>query len=99
LNQFLDSVGSVFYEYLGSYWVAEAVAGLQRVLEMEADFVFIAQCGGDATLRPLGIRVGDLALGENRYRASGSEIDGSAQAGNSGADYQKIGLSGGRRHT
>ena len=65
LNQFLDALGSVFDQHLGGFGIAETIARLQGVLQVEADFVFIAECGRDAALSPLRVGFGDLALGQN----------------------------------
>ena len=98
LNQLLDAPGGILDQDFGGFGIAEAIAGLEGVLKVQTDFVFIAESGGDAALCPLGIGVRNFALGEDRDRTGGGEVDGSAQAGNSGADYQKISLGGHGSH-
>ena len=70
--------------------IAQAVAGIERVLQMKADFVFIAECGGNAALRPLRVGIGNLALGEDYDPAGAGQFDGGAQSGHPGTNDQKV---------
>ena len=51
LKQFLDAFRPFFHQYLGGIGVAQAIAGIECVLEMKADLVFVAECGGNTSLR------------------------------------------------
>ncbi len=55
LNQFVDAFGRVFHQHLGSFGIAQAIAGLQRVLEVKTDLVFVAECGRNTALGPLRV--------------------------------------------
>ena len=55
----------VFNKNLGCLRIAEPVAGDKGILQVQADFVFIAQSGGDSALRPLRVGVGYFAFGQN----------------------------------
>src|SRR5664280_1876202 len=57
-DELLDTVRAFFHQDARSLFVAQAVTRLERVLQVEADFVVVAKRGGDATLRVL--RVGCL---------------------------------------
>ena len=96
LNQFIDALGGVLHQYFGGFGIAQAIAGLQRVLEVETDFVFVAECGRNAALGPLRIRFSDLALGQHENRACTCQFNRGTQPGNSGANHKEIG-SGRRR--
>lgn len=69
LNQLLNAVRRIFDEDFGSVGIAETITGQKCVLEMEADFILVAQCGGDTALRPLGIGVPNFTLGQHGDRA------------------------------
>jgi hypothetical protein len=63
-------------------------------LQVESNFVFIAQGGGNATLRILGIRLCDLTLGETEHAPGGREFDGGAETGDSRANNDKVEFGG-----
>jgi hypothetical protein len=67
-------------------------------LQVQADFIFIAERRGDATLRKLRVGVGNFALGEHRHSSRRRKLDGSSQSGNSRSDDQKIRFSRYRLH-
>ena len=82
--------GRVLDQNFGGFRVAQPVAGVQRVLQVQADFVFIAERGGDSALRPLRIGVSDFPLGQHNHAAGRRQFDGGAQPGNSGANHQEV---------
>ena len=49
-DQFFDSLGCVFHQDLGGFWIAETIASHQRVLEVQADFILVAQRCRDSAL-------------------------------------------------
>src|ERR1019366_5657460 len=53
-DELLDTGRAFFHQDARSLFVAQAVASLERVLQVEADFVVIAKRGSDATLCVLG---------------------------------------------
>jgi len=97
-NEFLNAIRAFFDENAGGFRVHQSVAGGKSVLEMKADLVFVAESDRDAALCVLRCRLGDLLLGEHEDAASLRELDGGAQSGNSGADYDEIRLLGNRLH-
>src|ERR1700747_1835784 len=58
---------------------ADTVSGVERVLFMETDFVFVAECHGDAALRPGGGGVTEIGFGEDEDAAGAAELNGGAQ--------------------
>ena len=59
---------------------------------MQADFVVVAERGGDAALRILRVGFGDFALGQTQHAARGREFHRSAQAGDARAHNDEIGF-------
>ena len=94
LNQFFDALRAFLHQDFRGFRIAQTIAGNERVLQVQADFVFVAECGGDAALGILGGRVGDFSLRQDHDAASGGQFDGSPQAGDSRAlsDEDEISL-------
>ena len=93
-NQFLDPLGGIFHQNTRSGFVAQAIAGVEGVLEMQADFVFVAESCGNSSLRKLRAGVGDFTLDEHDNASGGREFDGGTQPGDSGANDEKVRLRG-----
>jgi hypothetical protein len=85
LNQFLDSQRRILDQNFRCLQVAQAVAGLQRILQVKTDLVFIAERGRNPALRPLRIRVGDFAFRQDDYAPGRGQLNGRTQPGNAGA--------------
>src|SRR5258708_17111726 len=88
-DQLLNALRGFFDEDLGGLGIAEAIAGIQGVLQMQADFIFVAESGSNASLGVLRAGVSDLPLGENEHAASWSQFNCRAQSGHSRANNQK----------
>jgi len=56
-DEFLDPFGGVFDQDFCCFRIAETVARIQRVLQVQADFIFVAQRDGDSPLRILRCRL------------------------------------------
>ena len=97
-NQFFDPLRSVLNQNFRSFWIAQAIAGIQRVLQVQADLIFVAERCGDSALRELRAGIRDLALHKHHHPPRRSEFDRCPQACNSCADDQKIGLRRGGWH-
>jgi hypothetical protein len=69
LDQLLNAIGGIFDKDGCRLRVTQAVAGVERVLQMKADFIFIAERSGDPALCPLGGRIRNLPLGQYDYAA------------------------------
>src|SRR5208283_269947 len=89
-----DVVGAFFDEESDDVGAAEAVTGVEGVLFVEADFVFVAEGDGDAALGVGGSGFGKIGLGEDEDGAGFAELDGGAHAGDAGTDDEVIGLAG-----
>ena len=66
LDQLFDARRTFFDQHARGFLVDQAVAGVERVLQMQRNFVFIAEGGGDSALRVLRVGFGHLTLGEAR---------------------------------
>ena len=69
VNKFLDALRSFFYQDARCIGIHNSVPGLNSVLQVQADFVFIAQRDGDSALCVLRIGFGQLLFGQYQYFA------------------------------
>ena len=92
LDQLFDAHRTFFHQDAGCRLVTQSVAGFQRVVEMQADFVVVAERGRDAALRVLRVRFGDFTLGEAKHTPRRSEFHGSAQTRDACTYYDEIGF-------
>ena len=53
IDQLLDTLRAFFHQDVRCLHVYDSVTGVDRVLQMQADFVFVAQRDGDSALRIL----------------------------------------------
>src|SRR5262245_19909794 len=81
LDQLRDVFGTFFDEQSDGFGTAEAIAGGNGVLFVEADFIFVAECDCDAALRVGSGGFAEIGLCEYKNSAGGAEFDGGAQAG------------------
>ncbi len=89
-DQFFDPFRSILDQDLRGVGIAKPIAGVERVLQVQADFVFVAEGRGDPALRQLCARIRNFALGKHKNAPGGGQFNGGAQSGNSGADDEKI---------
>src|SRR5712691_2183674 len=47
-DQLLDARRPLFHQDFHRIGIAQAVAGTERVLQMQADFIFVAECSGNS---------------------------------------------------
>jgi len=97
LDEFLDALGSILDQHSRRFRIAEAIAGVERVLLVEADFVFVAEGYGNSALRPCSGGIAEIGFGEDQNAAGAAEFNGGAQTGDARAYYCVIGLVGGGR--
>ena len=85
----LDQLSNVFRPLLHQegdrFRAAKAIACFDRVLLVQADLVFVAERDGDSTLRPRRCGIAQIGFGEDQHAARIAQLNGCAQAGNSGA--------------
>ena len=89
-DKLLDTLGRVFHQNSRSGFIAEAIAGSECVLKMQADFIFVAEGRSDPPLSILRAGVGDFTLDQNKNASGGRQFDGGAKSGDSGANDDKI---------
>ena len=81
LDKLSNVLGAFFDEKSYRFGAAEAIAGVERVLFVEADFVFVAEGYGDAALRPGSSGVAEMGFGEDQDAAGAAEFNRGAQTG------------------
>jgi hypothetical protein len=77
-NQFLDPLGSFFHQNLNRRGIAQAVAGIECVLQMERNFVFVAQYGAQSVLRRRAMRLGYLFFREDEHTSGSRQFNRSS---------------------
>src|SRR6266481_5924873 len=80
LNQLLNALQAFFHQHAGSIGVHDAVTGLNCVLQVQADFVFITQRYSDASLGILRGGFSQLLLGKDQHSAGFSQSNGGPPA-------------------
>src|SRR6185437_4147118 len=89
-DEFLDPFGGVLDQNFCCFRIAETVACIQRVLQVQADFILVAERRSYPALRILRAGIGDLAFREHQHTTRGSEFDRRAQPCDSSADDEKV---------
>ena len=92
LDQLFDARRTFFDQHARGFFVDQAVAGLQRVFQMQPNFIVVAERGGDSALRILRIGLGDFALCQTQHPAGRRKFHRGAQAGNARAHHDEIGF-------
>jgi hypothetical protein len=90
LNQLLDVLRTLSDQHLGGFRVAQTVAGLNGVLRVQIDLVFVAEGCGDPALRQGAGRLAQLGFGEHQNVARLSQLDRGAQSRHATSDNNKI---------
>ncbi len=92
LDQLFDAGRAFFDQHARGLFVDQSVAGLQRVFQMQANFIVIAERGRNTALRILRVGLGDFALGQAKHAARRRKFHRGAQAGNTRANNDEIGF-------
>ena len=92
LDQLLDARRAFLHQHARGLFVAQAVAGLQRVFQVQPNLVVVAERSGDAALRILGVGFRHLLLGQAKHAAGGGKLHRGAQAGNARAHHDEVGF-------
>jgi hypothetical protein len=90
LDQLAHVAHAVFDQHPYRRFIAQAVAGGDRVGGVQRRGVVGAHCRGDAALRVAGVALSRIGLGEHEHVAGAREIGGGAKAGNAAADDQEV---------
>ena len=75
LDQLFDALRAFLNQNFGGIGIAQAVAGVERVLKVQANFVLVAEGGGDTALGILRSGIGDFALGKNQHATGWRQFD------------------------
>jgi len=89
-----DVLGSFFHQKRDGFRTAQAVAGRDGVLFVQADFVFIAERYSNAALRVGGCGFAEIGFRKDKNGARGAELDRGAEAGDAGTHYGVVGVIG-----
>src|SRR6185437_2295162 len=71
-DEFLDPFRGIFDQDFCCFRIAETVACIQRVLQVQADFILVAERRRNASLRILRTGIRDLAFREYQHTTRGS---------------------------
>ncbi len=91
LRQFLDPFCALLDEDLHGRRITQPIARVERVLQMNQDFVLVAQPGGFA-LRITCLEIRDFPLGHHEHTPALGQFDGGAQSSNVRTNDYEIGL-------
>ena len=83
-DQLRDVLWTFFDEECNGFRATEAVTGVQRVLLVKTDFIFVAECYGDAALCPGSGGIAEIGFCEDKNGTCGTQFDGSAQPSDAG---------------
>ncbi len=100
IDKLRDVPGPFLHQRRNGFRAAEAVSGVDGVLLMQPDLVFVAQGDCDSALRVCGRGFAQVRFCEHQHVSRTAQLDGSAQPRYSRADYgivHVIGF-GGRGH-
>ena len=86
-DQLLDGRRPFFHQRVHRGAVAQTVAGVERVLLVQRDFVVVAERHGDAALGVFRAGFAKAFLGDHQNLARFGQFDGRAQPGHSGANH------------
>src|SRR5579864_3109213 len=89
-DQLFNTLGSIFHQDPGGFGIAQAIARVERVLQVQADFIFVAEGGSNSALGKLRVRFGDFSLCQNQNAAGRRKFDGCAESGDPRADDEKV---------
>ena len=69
VDQFLDALRPFFHQDVRCVNIHQPVTGFDRILQMQANLIFIAQCDGDSSLRILRGRFSQFLFGQHQHLA------------------------------
>src|SRR6516162_3367388 len=92
LNQFFNPSRAFFHQDTRRIRIAQSIAGFEGVVEVQADFVVVAQSRSDTALRVLRIGLSDLPLSKAQDAPRRGELHRGAQTGNASAHNDEVGF-------
>ena len=90
-DQFVNALRRFFQQELYRGQIANPIARLERILQVQTDFILIAQPRRIA-FRIVRLEVGEFFLGKHKHTPGLGQFDGRAQAGDARADHHEISL-------
>ena len=80
-DELVDVLRAFFDEERDRFGAAKTITGVEGVLFVQADFVFVGEGDSDAALGPGSGGIAEIGLGQDENAAGGAEFDGGAQTG------------------
>jgi len=91
----LNVARAFFHHDLHRGRIAEAGTRADSILLVQVDFIFVAQRGGNASLRVLGGGFGQVSFAQDKdVRAGAGQFNRRTQTGNATPDNKEVGLLG-----
>ena len=91
-DQLFNASRAFLHKRFHRFREAQAVAGDQRILQVQADLIFVAEGRRNTSLRILRVGIRDFFLGKHKNSPSVGEFNGGAQTGDTGANHYELGL-------
>jgi hypothetical protein len=92
VHQFPNSLGAAGDHLVDHVRIAQAVTGIQGILDVQVEGVLLAKDGCDAALGEVGVAVHRLLFGDDGHGSAVGHLEGKHQSGDAAANYQNIGL-------
>ena len=89
-DEVADAVGSFVNDELDDVAVAEAGAGIERVVDVSLEGVLRAPHRGDAALSERGVADREAILGEQRDGAALGRLEREEETGDAAADHERV---------
>ena len=93
-HELLDSSEPLFDEDPGGIRINQAVAGFEGIPEVQADFILIAEGGGNPALRVARVALAQLTFRDAQDPPVGRKIDAGAQPGDACPNDDEIDAAG-----
>src|SRR5690349_18475273 len=91
-DQLFNALGRFLDKDLCRLGIAEPIPRVERVLQVKADLVLVAERRSYAALRILRAGICDLAFRQHQDASGGRKLNGRAQSGDSGSNDEKVSL-------
>jgi hypothetical protein len=91
-DEFLNALRRLLDQDLCGLGITQAITSIQGVLQVQADFIFVAERRCDPALRVLRAGIRDLTFSQHQHTSGGRQLNGRAQSGDPGSDDEKVNL-------
>src|SRR5258708_2555693 len=91
LDELCDVLRTFFDHHSHGLGAAQTISGIDGVLFVESDFIFVGEGHGDPSLRPGGRGIAQIGFRQNQHASGRAQLDRRAQARDSAAHHGVIG--------